>query len=360
MKIVSVVGARPQFIKAASVSKALRKEHHEVLIHTGQHYDFELSQLFFDELTIPEPDYNLEVGSASHGKQTSEMLKRIEQVLVKENPDFVLVYGDTNSTLAGALAAVKLHIPMAHIEAGLRSFDRKMPEEINRILTDHCSTLLFAPTETAVKNLKEEGLTDGVYFTGDVMYDTLLQCVDLSKNSKILEQLDLKPKNYLLATIHRPSNTDNPVNLKNILVAFSEVKEPIVFPVHPRTKKFIREQGLANKIKDNIIFTKPRGYIEFICLEKNAKMILTDSGGVQKEAYILRVPCITLRETTEWVETVEDGWNVLVGSEREKIIKAVEGFEPKRKQRDVFGNGKASERIYETLQNYLDYQKKSK
>jgi len=355
MKIISIVGARPQFVKVAIVSKMLRKKYQEVLIHTGQHYDFELSQLFFDELKIPEPDYNLEVGSASHGKQTGEMLKRIEEVLLKENPDFVLVYGDTNSTLAGALAAVKLHIPVGHVEAGLRSFDKSMPEEVNRVLTDHCSTLLFAPTKTAVENLKKEGITDGVYITGDVMYDALLECVKLSKSSKILEQLDLKPKNYLLATIHRPSNTDNPINLKNILEAFSEVKETVVFPVHPRTEKFIREHGLDHRIKDNVILTKPLGYIEFICLEKNAKKILTDSGGVQKEAYWLKVPCITLRDITEWAETVKDGWNVLVGADKEKIVKMVNEFEPKGKQRNVFGDGKASERICETLKNYLDY-----
>ena len=360
MKIVSVVGARPQFIKASPVSKELRKKHHEILIHTGQHYDFELSQLFFDELKIPEPDYNLGVGSASHGEQTGEMLKRIEEVLLKENPDFVLVYGDTNSTLSGALAAVKLHIPVGHVEAGLRSFDKSMPEEVNRVLTDHCSTLLFAPTKTAVENLKKEGITDGVYFTGDVMYDALSECVDSSKNSKILEQLDLKPKNYLLATIHRPSNTDNPINLKNILGAFSEVKETIVFPVHPRTEKFITVHRLDNKIKDNVILTKPLGYIEFICLEKNAKKILTDSGGVQKGAYWFKVPCITLRDTTEWVETVKDGWNVLVGANKEKIIKMVNEFEPEGKQKNVFGDGKASKRICEALKNYPDYREKSK
>jgi UDP-N-acetylglucosamine 2-epimerase len=358
MKIVSVVGARPQIIKAASVSKALRKEHHEMLIHTGQHYDFELSQLFFDELKIPEPDYNLGVGSASHGEQTGEMLKRIEEVLLKENPDFLLVYGDTNSTLAGALAAVKLHIPLGHVEAGLRSFDKSMPEEVNRVLTDYCSTLLFAPTKTAVENLKKEGITDGVYFTGDVMYDALLECVDSSNSSKILEQLDLKPKKYLLATIHRPSNTDNPINLKNILEAFSEVKETIVFPVHPRTEKFIKEQSLDNKIKDNVILMKPLGHFYFVCLEKNAKTILTDSGGVQREAYWLKVPCITLRDTTEWVETVKDGWNVLAGTDKEKILEMVNGFEPEGKQNDVFGDGKASERICEILQNHTE--KKSK
>lgn len=349
MKIVSIVGARPNFIKAAPVSIEIRKEFDEILIHTGQHYDYEMDRVFFEELNIPEPDYHLGVGSGYQGYQTGEMIKRIEEVLMKENPDLVLVYGDTNTTLAGAIAASKLHIKVGHVEAGLRSYDKSMPEEINRILTDHCSDLLFCPTGTAIRNLKKEGITKGIYLTGDVMVDALLQNKEIAKKSKIIEELGLKSKQYLLATIHRQSNTDDKGNLSNIVDAFCDIGEEIVFPVHPRAEKYLKQYGFYERLKKHVKLIKPLGYFDFLKLMNHAKKMLTDSGGVQKEAYILKVPCITLRETTEWIETVEDGWNVLVGADKEKIVKIVNEFEAGSKQRDIFGDGKASEKIKEII-----------
>lgn len=353
MKIATIVGARPQFVKMVPVSRELRKCFDEVIIHTGQHYDYDMDKIFFEELNIPEPDYHLGVGSGSHGYQTGEMLKRVEEVLMEEKPDLVLVYGDTNSTLAGALAAVKLHIKVAHVEAGLRSFDKRMPEEVNRVLTDHVSDYLFAPTKTAVKNLHNEGIKEGVYLTGDVMYDALLSNIKIAqKKSRILEELGLKSKEYLLATVHRAENTDNRKNLENIIEAFIESNALIVFPAHPRTQKYLKVYGLIEKVKkaENILLINPVGYLDMLVLEKNAKKILTDSGGVQKEAYFLKVPCITLREKTEWVETVEDGWNILVGANKKKIIKAIKEFKPKGKTYTYkFGNGKASKEIIKIL-----------
>jgi len=349
MKIVTIVGARPQFIKSFVVSREIKKKHEEILVHTGQHYDYEMNKIFFDELGISKPDYNLGVGSASQGKQTGEMLKRIEKILLKEKPDIVLVYGDTNSTLSGALAAVKLHIHVGHVEAGLRSFDKNMPEEVNRVLTDHSSNYLFAPTKTGVFNLKNEGIKEGVHLTGDVMYDALLFNLKIAEKSDILERLGVKTKEYLLATIHRQSNTDSLENLKTIIEAFSSSDEKIVFPVHPRTLKFIKENKLEKKTSKNVIVTKPVGYLDFIFLQKNAKKVLTDSGGIQKEAYLLKVPCITIRDNTEWIETVEDGWNILVGSNKETILNSIKKFKPKGKQRMVFGDGQASKKIVNLL-----------
>ncbi|RLG31400.1 UDP-N-acetylglucosamine 2-epimerase (non-hydrolyzing) [Methanosarcinales archaeon] len=345
MKIISIVGARPQFIKCAPVSTELRKKHEEILIHTGQHYDNELSAVFFEELEIPKPDYNLGVGSGLHGGQTGKILIAVEKVLLKEAPDMVIVYGDTNSTLAGALAAAKLHIKLAHVEAGLRSFDRRMPEEINRVLTDHASDILFCPTQTAVENLKKEGVV-GIYNVGDVMFDALLHNKEIAENkSTILEDSGLGHKQYLVATIHRPSNTDDKRNLQNIVDAFCEVDETIIFPVHPRTAKYLEEYGLYEKLKKHAKLIKPLGYLDFLKLMAHARKILTDSGGVQKEAYMLKVPCITLRTNTEWIETVEDGWNVLVGVNKERIIRMVNEFVPDIMQRNVFGDGKASGRV---------------
>ena len=345
MKIVSIIGARPQFIKCSPISKELRKDHEEILIHTGQHYNYEMSKLFFDELGIPKPDYNLGVGSGPHGEQTGKMLIEIDKVLLKEKPDLVLVYGDTNSTLAGALVAVKLQITVGHIEAGLRSFDKSMPEEINRVLTDHCSDFLFTSTETGMKNLREEGLEKNAYLTGDVMYDALLHNIKIAEKTKILEKIGVKSKDYYLATIHRPSNTDSVKNLSTILESFSEIGKKIIFPVHPRAMKFIKNNNLDKIISKNIKMVKPVGYLDFIWLEKNTKKILTDSGGIQKEAYMLKIPCITLRENTEWIETVEDGWNVLVGNDKQKILDAVNNFEPAEKQNNHYGNGNASKKI---------------
>ena len=346
MKITSILGARPQFIKCAPVSTELRKKHEEILIHTGQHYDNELSTVFFEELEIPNPDYNLGIGSGMHGEQTGKMLIAIEKVLINEEPDMVLVYGDTNSTLAGALAAVKMHIKVAHVEAGLRSFDRRMPEEINRVLTDHASDILFCPTQTAVENLKKENVVDGVYTVGDVMFDALLHNAEIAEEkSTILEDFGLEHRRYLVATIHRPGNTDNKRNLQNIVDAFCEIDETIAFPMHPRTAKYLEEYGLYEKLKKHVELIKPLGYLDFLNLVANSRKVLTDSGGVQKEAYMLKVPCITMRENTEWIETVEDGWNVLVGVNRERILRMVNEFEPDGKQRNVFGNGNASEEI---------------
>lgn len=352
MKIVSVVGARPQFIKAVLVSRELRKNHEEVLVHTGQHYDVELSKIFFDELGIPKPDHNLGVGSDTHARQAAKMMIAIEDIVVAEKPDLVLVYGDTNSTLAAALAAVKLHIPVAHVEAGPRMFDKNIPEEVNRVLTDHVSSFLFAPTQTAVDNLKREGINDGVYLTGDVMLDSFLEFSEVAKrNSKILHELGLAKGEYLLATVHRARNTEIEENLENIVGAFSGVDGKIVFPIHPRTVKYLKQYGLYGQLMDaaSVILISPVGYLDSTTLARNAKKILTDSGGLQKEAYFCKVPCITLDEATGWPETVEDGWNILVASNREKIIEAIRHFAPRGKQRNVFGDGKAAKRIADII-----------
>jgi UDP-N-acetylglucosamine 2-epimerase (non-hydrolysing) len=352
MKVATIIGTRPQFIKMAPVSRKLREHFNEVIIHTGQHYDYEMDKIFFEQLNIPSPDYHLGVGSGTHGYQTGEMLKKVEEVLLKEKPDLVLVYGDTNSTLAGALAATKLHIKIGHVEAGLRSFDKRMPEEINRIVTDHISDLLFAPTETAVKNLYDEGVRNGVYLTGDVMYDALLHNIKVAeRKSQILDTLGLKPREYLLTTIHRDENR-NEKSLKKIFDALLESGELIVFPAHPGTLKLLKAYGLYNDLEksDRILLTKPVGYLDMLVLEKNAKKIVTDSGGVQKEAYFLKVPCVTLRDRTEWIETVEDGWNILVGTEKEKILKAIREFEPHGETYAYrFGDGKASEKIVKVI-----------
>ena len=317
MKVVTIVGARPQFIKAAAVSRVLQKTQgvREVLVHTGQHYDANMSEVFFEELEIPRPDCNLGIGSATHGTQTGRMLEAIEKVLLEENPDWVLVYGDTNSTLAGALAAVKLHVPVAHIEAGLRSFNRRMPEEINRVLTDHASDILFAPTKVAVENLRRGISEERIQLVGDVMYDAALYYGKKADcQSQILNRLELKPKEYILATIHRAENTDDPQRLRAIFEGFSEVAQEIkvVLPLHPRTRAALVEVGLYDKVIGSICLIDPVGYLDMVMLEKNARAIATDSGGVQKEAFFYRVPCLTLREETEWVELVDLGWNHII------------------------------------------------
>ena len=350
MKICSIVGARPQFIKAAPLSRELRKRYQEILIHTGQHYDDKLSRVFFQEMDIPEPDYNLEIGSFSHGKQTGLMMVGIEEILEKEKPDMMIIYGDTNSTLAGALVAVKLHCPVGHVEAGLRSFNRAMPEEINRVLADRASDFLFCPTQTAVDNLEREGITRGAHLTGDVMFDALnYYRRKLGDDNHLIDEFNLAPGEYYLLTVHRAENTDHPDNLRAIIETVSGLDMPVIFPVHPRTGNVMREMGL--ELSGVIRPIDPVGYLQMMALESNAKKILTDSGGVQKEAYMLGVPCVTLRNETEWVETVEEGWNVLVGADREAIREAVQTLDPPPERKDLFGDGHAAEKISWIIEN---------
>lgn len=360
MKLLTIIGARPQFIKAAPFSEEFRKNNEEILLHTGQHYDTNMSDIFFQELGIPMPDYNLGVGSGSHGKQTATMLEGIEVILLKEKPDGILVYGDTNSTLAGALAASKLHIPVFHVEAGLRSYNKLMPEEQNRILTDHISDILLCPTQTAVDNLKKEGITTGVINTGDIMYDTVLRNIDIA-NEKYSNGLwfqemvkengnidKFAEKGYYLATIHRAENTDNIEKLSNIFKAFSELDKPVLLPLHPRTKKLIENLNVDLK---NIIIIKPVGYLLMLYLISNAYMVVTDSGGLQKEAYFLKTPCTTLRDQTEWVETLENSWNILSDINVEEIKAKVkrELICLQHPQPRSFGDGKAASRICEAI-----------
>ncbi|UGV40622.1 UDP-N-acetylglucosamine 2-epimerase (non-hydrolyzing) [Methanococcoides orientis] len=354
MKILSVIGARPQFIKCAPLSRKLRESHEEILVHTGQHYDPKMSDIFFKELGIPEPDYNLGIGSATQGEQTGKMLMEIEKLLINEEPDIVLVYGDTNSTIAGSLAASKLQIHVAHVEAGLRSFDRTMPEEINRIVTDHISNLLFCPTRTAVTNLENEGITDGVHNVGDVMMDALHYNIKVAEEkSTILDDLNLSHQDFMVATIHRASNTDDIENLSSIVKAFCSVDANILFPVHPRTKKCLQQYGLWDKLRENVNVISPLGYLDMLKLMSSSRKILTDSGGVQKEAYVLGVPCITMRNNTEWVETVDDGWNVLVGADCGLIIDAINGFEGTGMKGNMFGFGDACEMIYKIISSRI-------
>lgn len=399
MRILSVIGARPQFIKTALVSRKLReKDVKETLVHTGQHYDFNMSDIFFQELNLPKPDYYLGVGSGSHGEQTGKMLIEIEKVLSQEKSDIVLVYGDTNTTLAGALAATKLHISVAHIEAGLRSYNKRMPEEINRVLTDYCSDILFCPTEAAIKNLQKEGFANIVNggkliddnsplvqnhsgFTthelrsadhslsllinvGDVMLDIALEAKKLtdrktSGGKGTLERRFLEAKNYILVTIHRADNTDNKENLQNIMEALKEITRSglkIFFPVHPRTKKALEKFNLIRDIPENLIISEPISYVEMVALESNARLIITDSGGVQKEAYFFKIRCVIPRNETEWTELVKVGWNKVVGIKRESIVNAVLGTLNEdltnKEWINFYGDGRASERIAKVLKNY--------
>jgi UDP-GlcNAc3NAcA epimerase len=350
VRIASVVGARPQFVKAAPVSREIRRHNEEVLIHTGQHYDEAMSEVFFEVLDITKPDYNLEVGSGSHGRQTGEMLIKLEEVLEREDPDLVLVYGDTNSTLAGALAAAKLQLPVGHVEAGLRSFNRGMPEELNRIVADHLSSLLFCPTQTAADNLKKEGITKGVHLVGDVMYDVALASAQEARKRDIGRRLGLRPKGYVLATVHRAANVDERGTLASILTAFRECGETVVFPVHPRTRKRMREFGLDAGLPESVRVIEPVDYLDFLALLIEAKKVATDSGGVQKEAYFFGVPCITLRAETEWIETVEDGWNAVVGTDTEDVVHAIRHFSPAGTKSKSFGDGHAARKIAEILE----------
>jgi len=360
MKIASIVGARPQFIKIAPLCREFKRHKFikHLIIHTDQHYDYNMSKVFFDSLEIPQPDYHLEVGSGTHGYQTGEMIKRVEKVLIKERPEWTVVYGDTNSTLAGAVAAVKLKIPVAHVEAGLRSFNKGMPEEINRLLTDHISDVLFCPTETAMRNLKQEGINQGIHVVGDVMYDSLLYNLQLAeRHSLILEKLQLDPKNYALVTVHRAENTDNPDRLRAIFNALRKITQegiPVIIPLHPRTRKQLE---LLKVPVDRLQIIEPLQYLDMLLLQKQAKIVLTDSGGIQKEAFFLQVPCITLRRETEWVETVETGWNILADIDEKKIVLYARDFpDPSHNVgQEAFGNGRAAEKIsavfYQSMNN---------
>jgi UDP-N-acetylglucosamine 2-epimerase len=345
-----VIGARPQFIKAAAVSRQLRSRHDEILVHTGQHYDYEMSGIFFDGLEIPPPKVNLGVGSGTHGAQTGAMLKGIEEVLLAERPDWLLIYGDTNSTLAGAMAASKLSVPVAHIEAGLRSFNRRMPEEVNRVVADHLSNLLLCPSDTAVTNLAAEGISQNVHVVGDVMLDVLKWAKQQTgeRSSEILNRFGVRKKSYLLGTVHRSENTDDVTRLSSILTAFNSLDTPVIFPVHPRTRRVIAEAEYH--LKPHVHLIDPVGYLDMATLAESAKLVLTDSGGLQKEAYWLGVPCITLRDETEWVETVEAGWNILVGADSERIVEAVRSFVPANSRPDLYGSGCAAASCVDLLQ----------
>ncbi|MCC2251288.1 MAG: non-hydrolyzing UDP-N-acetylglucosamine 2-epimerase [Bacillota bacterium] len=355
MHILTIVGARPQFIKASMLSKAINSQSKikEIMVHTGQHYDDNMSTIFFDQLKLAKPDYYLGIGSGSHGEQTSKMLLELEKIMMSVKPDIVLVYGDTNSTLAGSIAAAKLHIPLAHVEAGLRSFNKKMPEEINRVITDHLSTLLFCPTQTAINNLKHEGINRGVYLTGDIMYDSILYFKDHAiQQSTILEDLSLTNNNYYLATVHRAENTDQPEHLKQILTAFQQLAKTVVLPLHPRTKSKIKQYKL-NELIDlpHIKTVEPLHYFDMLALTAQATAVLTDSGGLQKEAYMLQIPCITLRQETEWIETVQTGWNQLAGYNTKQIVNNVRNLKTPNHSPPRFGDGKAAYAIHHILMN---------
>ena len=347
MIIFTVVGARPQFVKAAAVSRVLRLRHTEILVHTGQHYDPLMSDVFFRELNIPAPDLHLGVGSGTHAEQTGRMLIDLEAALLDSRPDMVLVYGDTNSTLAGALAAAKLNLPVAHVEAGMRSRNRRMPEEINRVLTDHLASLLLCSSPSAAQNLAAEGIVRGVHITGDVMGDLLLEAAARAEGSDIHARLGVTPGAYVLLTVHRVANTDDPARLAGIVAALAVLREQVVFPVHPRTRAALGRAGID--LPANVRATEPLGYLDTVALERSARVIITDSGGVQKEAYWLAVPCVTLREETEWSETVDTGWNILAGADRERIVAAVGSSVRPAAHPQLYGAGEAVARTVVAL-----------
>ncbi|AXV06410.1 UDP-N-acetylglucosamine 2-epimerase [Euzebya pacifica] len=362
MKLLSVVGARPQFIKAAVISRAIAdlnaaagdKGHvADVIVHTGQHYDTTMSQVFFDELSIPDPVHNLEVSGGTHGEMTGRMLERLEAVIIEESPDWVLVHGDTNSTLAGALAATKLHVPLAHVESGLRSYNRRMPEEINRIVTDSIADLLFVPTEQARSNLLSEGVPgERIIPVGDVMFDATKFYAPLAEQrSAVRATHGLESGNYVLATVHRAENTDDPARLKQIVMGLSRLSEEntVVLPLHPRTRLALEAAGLLDDVGSSLLLIEPVGYLEMLDLERNARVIATDSGGVQKEAYFAGVGCVTLRDETEWVELVEAGVNVLAGADADRIVAAAEQLRQVDPEPGLYGDGQAGEKVVSAL-----------
>jgi UDP-N-acetylglucosamine 2-epimerase (non-hydrolysing)/UDP-GlcNAc3NAcA epimerase len=351
--IATIVGNRPQFVKAAAVSRRLREVADEHLIHTGQHYDDELSRIFFDELGIPAPDRQLDVHDGTNTEQTARMLAALGPLLSELGPDMVLVYGDTNSTLAGALAAAQLQIPVAHVEAGMRSFDDAMPEELNRRLADHASDLLFCSTPTAAANLESEGVTHGVHLVGDVMADVALAFLPLAEErSTALEDHGVRPDEYILMTVHRAGNVDLPERLARIVELAERLPLATIFPVHPRTRARLEAAGLEDRLRAAVTVTPPLGYLDFLKLARHANVVLTDSGGVQKEAYLVETPCVTLRDTTEWVETVEAGWNILVDLDVEAAVAALSRPIPRDERPELYGGGHAAERIRDVLRAY--------
>jgi UDP-N-acetylglucosamine 2-epimerase (non-hydrolysing)/UDP-GlcNAc3NAcA epimerase len=354
MRIVTIIGNRPQFVKAAAVSRRLRERHDELIIHTGQHYDDELSRVFFDELGVPAPDRELGAGSGTNVAQTARILAALEPVLGELDPELVLVYGDTNSTLAGALAAAQADHRLGHVEAGMRSFDRSMPEELNRVLTDHASDLLLCSTETAMANLEREAAVGEAHLVGDVMADVSLAFRDIAdERSQILDQLELEPGGYLAVTAHRAGNVDDPDRLRLLVELLEALPLPAVLPVHPRTEARLDAAGLLERLEaaPRLRLTPPLGYLDFLELARHARAVLTDSGGVQKEAYLLGVPCVTLRDTTEWVETVEAGWNVLVDLDRDRALAALDRSPPADRP-ELYGGGHAAERVVDVVSAY--------
>jgi UDP-N-acetylglucosamine 2-epimerase (non-hydrolysing)/UDP-GlcNAc3NAcA epimerase len=355
MRVVTVVGNRPQFVKAAAVSRPLRERHDELLVHTGQHYDDDMSKVFFDELPVPEPDTWLGVHTGSPSEQTGRILIDLEPVVREAEADLVLVYGDTNSTLAGALAAAHAQVPVAHVEAGMRSFDRTMPEELNRILTDHSSDLLLCSTQTAVDNLAREGVVQGVHLVGDAMADVALGTARVAhERLDVLERFGVAPGSYLLVTAHRAGNVDAPERLGALVELLLALPRPVVFPVHPRTRARLEASGMLGRLEeaDGLHLSPPVGYLELLALAMHARAILTDSGGLQKEAYLVEVPCVTLRDTTEWVETLESGWNVLVDLDAGAALAALERPRP-AEHPDLYGGGSAGERIRDTIDGFF-------
>jgi UDP-N-acetylglucosamine 2-epimerase (non-hydrolysing)/UDP-GlcNAc3NAcA epimerase len=355
VRILTVIGNRPQFVKAAAVSHRLRETHEELLVHTGQHYDDALSRVFFEELDVPPPDLQLHAGGGTNGEQTARILADLTEVIPDRAPDLVLVYGDTNSTLAGALAAALAGVAVGHVEAGMRSFDRAMPEELNRVLTDHASDLLLCPTPTAVANLEREHAAGESHLVGDVMADVSLMFRPLAQErSTVLADNGLERGEYLLATAHRAGNVDDPACLERLVALLEALPRPCALPLHPRTEARLEATGLRARIDAaaHLLVLPPLGYLDFLALAASARTILTDSGGVQKEAYLLGVPCVTLRDTTEWVETVDAGWNVLVGLDRETALAALNRPAPPEPRLELYGGGRASERVRDVLGAY--------
>jgi UDP-N-acetylglucosamine 2-epimerase len=354
VRIVTIIGNRPQFVKAAAVSRVLRESHDEVIVHTGQHYDDELSKVFFDELGVPPPDHELGAGSGSNTEQTARILAALEPVLHDLGAGLALVYGDTNSTLAGALAAAQGGVPVGHVEAGMRSFDRSMPEELNRVLTDHASDLLLCSTETAMHNLRRESAAGEAHLVGDVMADVSLAFRDIAEErSTILAELRLEPVSYVLLTAHRAGNVDDPSRLQALVELIEAIPTRVVYPVHPRTEARLEAAGLRDRLgaAAGVELMPPLGYLDFLKLARHARAILTDSGGVQKEAYLLGVPCVTLRDRTEWVETVETGWNVLVDLDRDAALAALERTPPTERP-ELYGGGRAAQRVRDVVASY--------